>query len=66
MKFETVNINLALTPEVVQVLQIAVGHLAMSIDNGSFEVGNKQAEEAMMDNLHGLHNQMDNILQNFQ
>jgi hypothetical protein len=60
MKVEVYNI--ALTPDVIQLLQLSIGHLAVSIDNGSFEVEDEMVKEAMMDNLHGLHTQMDSVL----
>lgn len=65
MKDEQANINLTLSPDVVSLLQIAVGHLALSIDNGSFDVGNKTQQKAVLDNLEGLHYQMEHILSNF-
>ena len=65
MKFEQVNINLTLEPDVVKILQIAINHLAMSIDNGSFDAGTKAQQDSILDNLHGLHIQMDKILKDF-
>lgn len=65
MKFEQVNVNLTLEPDVVRLLQIAVNHLAISIDDSSFDIGNKLSKNAVLDNLHGLHIQMDNILKDF-
>jgi hypothetical protein len=65
MKGDAVNINLALPVEIVQLLQIAIGHLAISIDNGSFDAGTQLDKDAMLDNLHGLHDQMNNILDDF-
>lgn len=65
MKCDAVNINLTLSVEIVQLLQIAIGHLAISIDNGSFDVGTNLNQGAVLDNLHGLHHQMNNILDDF-
>jgi hypothetical protein len=65
MKCDAVNINLTLSVEIVQLLQIAIGHLAISIDNGSFDVGTNLNQDAVLDNLHGLHHQMSHILNDF-
>lgn len=65
MKCDAVNINLTLSVEIVQLLQIAIGHLAISIDNGSFDVGANLNQDAVLDNLHGLHHQMSHILNDF-
>ena len=50
--------------DAVVLLQIAVNHLAMSIDDGSFDLKGAN-EEAIMANLYELTCYFDNILDNF-
>ncbi len=61
---EGATITIVTEPDVVTLLQIAINHLAMSIDDGSFDLHGAN-EEAIMDNLFELNNYMEGILSNF-
>ena len=61
---EGATITIVTEPDVVTLLQIAINHLAMSIDDGSFDLHGAN-EDAIMDNLFELNNYMENILSNF-
>ena len=63
-KIEGATITIVTEPDVVTLLQISINHLAMSIDDGSFDL-NGANEDAIMANLFELNNYMDNILSNF-
>ena len=63
-KIEEATITIVTEPDVVTLLQIAINHLAMSIDDGSFDLHGAN-EDAIMANLFELNNYMDNILSNF-
>jgi hypothetical protein len=63
MKYDQ-TINVAFAPDVIELLQMAVGHLAMSIDDGSFEVKTKALKDTITDNLCDLHVQMSLMLSN--
>lgn len=61
---EGATITIVTEPDVVTLLQISINHLAMSIDDGSFDLKGAN-EEAIMDNLYELSNYMEGILSNF-
>jgi len=63
-KIEEANITIVTDPDVVTLLQISINHLAMSIDDGSFDLKGAN-EEAIMANLYELTCYFDNILDNF-
>lgn len=65
IEIEEANVNIRLSPDVIQLLQIAVAHLSTSINNSSFSAGTPAQESAVLANLNDIHQQMDSILDNF-
>ena len=64
-EIEEANVNITLSPDVIRLLQLSVGHLSTSINNGTFTAGTPAQESVVLDNLQGIYEQMDSILDNF-
>jgi len=58
------NITIVTSPDVVTLLQISVNHLAMSIDDGSFDLMGVSSD-SIMGKLYELNIYMDKMLSNF-
>lgn len=62
MKVENAMVTITMPMELLTLIQIAVGHLGMSIEDGSFKVGTKKQNEMVLDSLCSLHHQIENTL----
>ena len=65
IEIEEANVNIRLSPDVIQLLQIAVAHLSTSINNSSFSAGTPAQESAVLRDLQGIHEQMNSIMDNY-
>jgi hypothetical protein len=64
-KINSSSVNVTMDINGLALIQLAIGHLALSINNGSFDAGTKASQIAVMDNLQVFHTKIDRILNNF-
>ncbi len=70
MKIENIEIkeasvDMTLSPDVIELLSMAIGHLSTSINNSSFNAGTPAEESTVLCNLQAIHEQMDSIMDNY-
>lgn len=65
IEIEEANINIRISPDVIKMLQLSVGHLSTSINNGSFNAGTPAYETALLGHLQDIYEQMDSIMDNY-